>query len=89
VWPGRSVKNRAPYEFFSERRAKRELRRRSAVKLMIGHVKGGHRMGRNHLVGPAGDAINAVLAADGSNFKRLPTGALTSSAPSTVLTEAV
>jgi IS5 family transposase len=39
---------------------KRELRRRAAV---IGHLTAEHRMGRNYLAHPAGDAVNAVLAA--------------------------
>jgi len=51
---------------------KRELRRRSAVEPVIGHVKAEHRMGRNFLKGPHGDADNAVLAAAGYNFRRLP-----------------
>jgi hypothetical protein len=38
---------------------KRELRRRAAVQPVIGHLKEEHRMGRNHLTGRAGDAINA------------------------------
>jgi len=50
---------------------KRELRRRSAVEPVIGHVKAEHRMGRNFLKGPHGDAANAVLAAAGSNFRSL------------------
>jgi IS5 family transposase len=50
---------------------RRELRRRWAVEPVIGHAKTGHRMGRNHLAGPAGDAANAVLAAAGYNFRRL------------------
>jgi IS5 family transposase len=50
---------------------KRELRRRSAVEPVIGHAKNEHRMGRNYLAGPTGDAINAVLAAAGYNFRRL------------------
>jgi transposase, IS5 family len=50
---------------------KRELRRRSAVEPVIGHAKGEHRMGRNYLAGPTGDAINTVLAAAGYNFRRL------------------
>ena len=50
---------------------KRELRRRSAVEPVIGHVKSEHRMGRNYLKGRDGDRINAVLAAAGYNFKRL------------------
>ncbi|PQA87700.1 hypothetical protein CW354_04865 [Marinicaulis flavus] len=50
---------------------KRELRRRSAVEPIIGHVKNDHRMGRNYLKGKEGDCINAVLAAAGYNFKRI------------------
>ena len=50
---------------------KREMRRRSAVEPVIGHIKNGHRMNRNYLAGPQGDAINAVLAAAGYNFRLL------------------
>ena len=50
---------------------KRDMRRRSAIEPVIGHAKAEHRMGRNHLAGRTGDAINAVLAAAGYNFRRL------------------
>jgi IS5 family transposase len=50
---------------------KRELRRRSAIEPVIGHLKSEHRMGRNYLWHRQGDAINAVLAAVGYNFRRL------------------
>jgi IS5 family transposase len=50
---------------------KRELRRRSAVEPVIGHLKAEHRMGRNYLWHRDGDATNAVLAAVGYNFRRL------------------
>jgi IS5 family transposase len=50
---------------------KRELRRRSAVEPVIGHLKSEHRMGRNYLWHREGDASNAVLAAVGYNFRRL------------------
>ena len=50
---------------------KREMKRRSAVEPVIGHLKAEHRMGRNHLAHSAGDAINAVLAAAGYNFRLL------------------
>src|SRR5205807_4718487 len=50
---------------------KRELRRRSAVEPVIGHLKSEHRMERNYLAHRAGDAANAVLAAAGYNFRRL------------------
>jgi transposase, IS5 family len=50
---------------------KRALRRRSAVEPVIGHLKAEHRMGRNYLWFRTGDAMNAVLAAAGYNFRRL------------------
>ena len=40
-------------------------------RAVIGHLKEHHRMGRNHLAHASGDAINAVLAAAGYNFRRL------------------
>jgi hypothetical protein len=49
----------------------RQMRRRSAVEPVIGHLKARHRMGRSYLAGRAGDAANAVLAAAGYNFRRL------------------
>jgi IS5 family transposase len=50
---------------------KRQMRRRSAVEPVIGHLKAEHRMGRNYLAHRAGDAANAVLAAAGYNFRLL------------------
>ena len=50
---------------------KRQLRRRSAVEPVIGHLKAEHRMGRNYLWFRRGDAANTVLAAAGYNFRRL------------------
>lgn len=50
---------------------KRQLRRRSAVEPVIGHLKEEHRMGRNYLWFRQGDAANPVLAAAGYNFRRL------------------
>jgi transposase, IS5 family len=50
---------------------KREMRRRSAVEPVIGHLKSEHRMDRNYLWYRQGDAINAVLAAAGYNFRLL------------------
>jgi IS5 family transposase len=38
---------------------------------VIGHLEGEHRTGRNYLAHSAGDAINAVLAAVGYNFRLL------------------
>ena len=50
---------------------KRQMRRRAAVEPVIGHIKNEHRMGRNYLAHTQGDAINAVLAAAGYNFRQL------------------
>jgi IS5 family transposase len=50
---------------------KRDMKKRAAVEPVIGHLKAEHRMGRNHLAHRAGDAINAVLAAVGYNFRLL------------------
>jgi len=52
---------------------KREMRRRAAVEPVIGHIKNEHRMERNYLAGTHGDAINAILAAAGYNFRLLLT----------------
>ncbi len=48
---------------------KRELKRRSAIEPMIGHAKCDGRLGRNWLLGPEGDKINALLAAAGHNLR--------------------
>jgi transposase, IS5 family len=50
---------------------KREMKRRSAIEPVIGHLKNEHRMERNYLAGRNGDATNAILAAVGYNFRRL------------------
>ena len=48
---------------------KRELRRRSAIEAVIGHMKTDGHLGRCHLKGSAGDAANAVLTAVGHNLR--------------------
>ena len=50
---------------------RRQLKRRAAIEPVIGHTKDDHRMDRNFLAHRDGDAINAVLAAAGYNFRRL------------------
>lgn len=50
---------------------KKELRRRSAIEPVIGHMKQEHRLGRNFLHDKAGDRFNAKMAAVGFNFTRL------------------
>jgi transposase, IS5 family len=48
---------------------KRELRRRSAIEAMIGHMKLDGKLARNHLKGALGDAIHALLCAAGHNLR--------------------
>lgn len=48
---------------------KRELRRRSAIEPVIGHLKSGGSMGRNFLKGRHGDRANPILAATGHNLR--------------------
>jgi IS5 family transposase len=50
---------------------KRELRRRSAIEPVIGHLKSEGHLGRCHLKGRAGDAANVILSAVGYNFRRI------------------
>lgn len=62
--------------FISGRKAlkphlKAELKRRSAIEPVIGHMKADHRMGKNHLKGRAGDRFNVKMAAIGFNFRRI------------------
>ena len=48
---------------------KRELRRRSAIEPVIGHMKSEGHLDRNYLKGRDGDAANAILSAVGHNFR--------------------
>lgn len=50
---------------------KRELRRRSAIGPIIGHLKAEGHLGRCYLKGRAGDVANVILAAVGHNFRRI------------------
>jgi IS5 family transposase len=47
----------------------RELRRRSAIEPIIGHMKSDGHLGRCHLKGREGDAINVILTAVGHNLR--------------------
>ena len=53
------------------RSEKRRRKRRSAVEPKIGHLKSDHRLGRCYLKGLTGDTINVILAAAGSNLRKL------------------
>jgi IS5 family transposase len=48
---------------------KRELRRRSAIEPVIGHMKTDGHLGRCHLKGREGDAANVLLTAVGHNLR--------------------
>jgi IS5 family transposase len=50
---------------------KKELKRRSAVEPVIGHMKSDGHFGRNYLHGADGDKINAVLCGAGHNMRLL------------------
>jgi transposase, IS5 family len=48
---------------------RRELRRRSAIEPVIGHMKTDGRLDRNFLAGAQGDAVNALLCGTGYNLR--------------------
>lgn len=48
---------------------KKELRRRSAIEPVIGHMKADGKLGRNYLLGELGDKINALLCGAGHNIR--------------------
>jgi transposase, IS5 family len=48
---------------------KHELRRRSAIEPVIGHMQSDGHLGRNFLKGRHGDRANAVLSAVGQNIR--------------------
>lgn len=50
---------------------KKEMKRRSAIEPLIGHLKNDGHLGRNYLKGWLGDKINAVLSGIGHNFRLL------------------
>jgi transposase, IS5 family len=50
---------------------KRELKRRSAIEPVIGHMKTDGHLGRCYLKGRHGDAANVILSAVGYNFRRI------------------
>ena len=48
---------------------KKELKRRSAIEPVIGHMKADGKLGRNHLLGTLGDKIHALLCGAGHNIR--------------------
>jgi IS5 family transposase len=75
--PTSELRMRPPWRvFISGQKAlkpslKAELKRRSAIEPVIGHMKADHRMGKNHLKGRSGDRFNIKMAAIGFNFRRI------------------
>ena len=67
----RFILMRADDPWFRESDAAAEPGDTAAIEPVIGHLKDDHRMGRNYLAHSSGDAINAMLAAVGYNFRRL------------------
>lgn len=48
---------------------KKELKRRSAIEPIIGHMKSDGKLGLNYLSGVLGDKINALLCGAGHNIR--------------------
>jgi IS5 family transposase len=71
VWPGAEVVipgRRSKDEAHRQRRRK-QLRRRSVIEALIGHMKTDGLLDRNWLKGSTGDAIHVVLCAAGQNLR--------------------
>jgi IS5 family transposase len=71
---GHGVSDRTTVIMAGQRRGltatlRRELRRRSAIEAMIGHMKTDGRLDRNYLKGTPGGAVNAILCAAGHNLR--------------------
>lgn len=52
-------------------RLKKLLKARSGIEPIIGHLKNDHKLGRNYLLGKAGDKINAVLSGCAFNLNKI------------------
>ena len=50
---------------------KKELKRRSAIEPVIGHMKSDGKLDRNYLTGVLGDKINALLCGAGHNIRNI------------------
>lgn len=53
---------------YAQRRHKKSCKRRSAIEAIRGHLKNGHRLGRNYLEGSLGGTNNTLLAGMGFNL---------------------
>ena len=52
-------------------RLKKLLKARSGIEPIIGHLKNDHKLGRNYLLGKAGDKINAILSGCAFNLNKI------------------
>jgi IS5 family transposase len=71
AWPGVEIVRpgqRSTDEAHRQRR-RQQLRRRSVIEALIGHMKNDGLLDRNWLKGKAGDAIHVVLCAAGQNLR--------------------
>ncbi len=50
---------------------RRDLKRRSAIEPIIGHLKSDGSLGRNHLKGTLGDKINAIMTGASFNLRKI------------------
>lgn len=50
---------------------RKEMKRRSSIEPEIGHMKADGLLGRNHLKGVQGDAMNAILCGVGHNLRKI------------------
>lgn len=71
VIPGVQIFRSGQKRGVNTRTLKRELKRRSEIEAVIGHMKTDGRMDRCRLKGALGDALNAVLVAAGHNIRLL------------------
>ena len=68
---GVSIKHRGKYKSLTEQERKL-LKRRQAIKPIIGHLKSDNRMNRCNLKGAEGDTMHAVQYATGYNILWIP-----------------
>ena len=70
-WPGVEVvlPGQRSRDEGDRRRRRKQLRRRSVIEAMIGHMKTDGLLNRNWLKGSQGDAMHVVLCAAGQNLR--------------------
>ena len=70
-WPGVEVviPGQRPKDEKHRQQRRKQLRRRSVIEALIGHMKNDGLLNRNWLKGSAGDAMHVVLCAAGQNLR--------------------